>query len=470
MPILNNRAIDRLVSKADPQSILNWFGNNPSFMHVPILIAQNKAVPLTIGEDILFDSEDLPMLEALNRWADTVRLYEKMKQVVYQMSLWGKSIPYLERKNKTDEFPNGLLMFKLPNMLGMSSVAKVDDVEQMAVLYTNTNRSDSPSLQKITFIPGKMIIQDFANPDSIRAQDVTVEVEKGLQAQGNVQVVENSLDFVPFQEFLNKQVPNLYNVSTTYFASFPDWWFGRKLIFDIEDNLDKKRKERGKNMTRAIGSLDPKIHEKITSGQIEAEDYLGELFFNANTTAYTTGGNDIAIIQGDPKLDVYSNDTNNTLEKIFEMAGYNYYKDDGNYENKTKSIMNYDLDNQTTKTKQKDIKVRLYRMIDLVLKDMGFEPIKNGVRDYEVSFVGTNIIDDIRQLDIIDRRLLNGTLEPVRAIQQLDNVSRATAEEYVEKHIKPYQDEVRKKEAESMFGGEDGESGEGLAKGKGVDE
>ena len=140
---------------------------------------------------------------------NAVNLREKLRQICFQMSLLGKSIAFVERKKPTKEFPKGLLMFKVSNETVMSSVAKVDDIDQLAVIYTNTNKSDMPSLQKIIFKQGLMIVEEYANPDEIRAQDVSAEVEKGLQRLGKRQVFETDLNFLPFAEFPNRVMPNI---------------------------------------------------------------------------------------------------------------------------------------------------------------------------------------------------------------------------------------------------------------------
>ncbi|KAK2574678.1 hypothetical protein KPH14_012956 [Odynerus spinipes] len=143
--------------------------------------------------------------------------------MVLQMSLFGKSIAYLERKQKSKYYKNGLLMFKIANEVLMSSVAKVDDIDQIAVIYTNSNKSDSASLQRIEFRPGKMIIQNFSNPDNIRAQHLDAKVISELKPISKAQVFKTDLNFMPFQEFPNKVMPNLNGTNNqTVYSSIPD--------------------------------------------------------------------------------------------------------------------------------------------------------------------------------------------------------------------------------------------------------
>lgn len=431
--VLNNKTIDEYVNKKDSTSILNWLLNNPSYLNLPWMLAQNKVVPLTIGSEILVDSDDEKIVKELNRWMNTVNLREKLRQICFQMSLLGKSIAFIERKKPTKDYPKGLLMFKVSNETIMSSVAKVDDIDQMAVIYTNTNKSDAPSLQKIIFKQGLMIVEEFANPDEIRAQDINTEVEKGLQRLGKRQVFETNLDFLPFAEFPNRVMPNIIGGNNnTIWSAIPDWFMGRKLIFDIEDNFQKRWSERFKNQTRVMGQFDPEAIKNLINGTSTPEDFAGDFIIESNNQSYMNGTNGITVIQGDPKLEVYHRDKEMLIKTFYESAGYNYFEKDGNYENQTKSIMNYDLDMSTTKMKQSDIKYRLYKILDLVLNDMGLEVYKNGVRNYTIDFQTTSIVDDIRLIDIVERRLAMGTLDRVRAVQMLDKVPKTIAQEYVD--------------------------------------
>ncbi|KAK2574679.1 hypothetical protein KPH14_012957 [Odynerus spinipes] len=184
-------------------------------------------------------------------------------------------------------------------------------------------------------------------------------------------------------------------------------------------------------------------------GNSDAEDFIGDLFFQANVQNYMTGTNTLATIQGDPKLEVYHNDKEQTIKTFYESAGYNYFEKDGNYETQTKSIMNYDLDESTTKMKQADILYRLYKIIDLVLEDMGHIVEKDGIRTYSIEFMSTSIVNDIRELDIIDRRLANGTMEPIKAIQLLDKIPKKQAENYL-KEIDKRQDQMIEKDIETQ--------------------
>lgn len=448
--------INQQINKS-PLDLFNFFCTNGTYLNVPVQLVFNKVVPLTIGSDILFDSENPEIVKALNEWAFNTKLYEKLKLLVSQGSLMGKSIAFLLRQKKGD------LDLYVPQMNYMSSIAKVNEQEKLAVIWTNLNKSDTPSLVKITIGEGKVSIQEFSNPGNLRTQDATAR-ESELTPISN-DTYETDVNFFPAFEFVNKRLPDFGMMNSTYFSGLPDWWTGRKLLFDIEESLEQKFSERKKNQTRIFADLDEGIISDLKKQEqfIDVEDIFGDFIIRSTTSSYKTGGgNQITAVQGDPNFETYHYDINQTIKMFYETCGYNYNeKDDTNYENKTKSIMNNDLDIQTTEIKQKELLEGLYKLIDCVLNDKGLPFQENGVRNYYIKFTSSSIVAKVQKMDLIERRIQLGLMSRVEAVQELDNVPKSVAENKV-KEIED--DQMARMALENAFNDNDDENGDGESK------
>lgn len=242
---------------------------------------------------------------------------------------------------------------------------------------------------------------------------------------------------------------------------------GRKLLFDIEESLEQKFRERKKNQTRAFGEMDDATVANMKKGMTDGlEEIFGDFMIRSTLGSYNTGGNKaITFIQGDPKLDTYYNDVKNTMSMFYESCGYNYRVDDnsGPYENKTKAITNNDLDDQTTKLKQKELLNGLYKLIDIVLADNGIDFNENGVRNYSINFATTSIVEKVQRMDLIERRVAIGLLSRVEAIQLLDNVSKPIAENKLKEIDEDMMDKAALQQAMTPEDGE-GENSSGNEK------
>ncbi len=60
-------------------------------------------------------------------------------------------------------------------------------------------------------------------------------------------------------------------------------------------------------------------------------------------------------------------------------------------------------------------------MLDTVLKYYGLWD-GTGQREYGFDFVNASLVDQIRQNELITARLDNGTMEPIRAITEYENI------------------------------------------------
>ncbi|WP_424526248.1 hypothetical protein [Spiroplasma endosymbiont of Glossina fuscipes fuscipes] len=73
---------------------------------------------------------------------------------------------------------------------------------------------------------------------------------------------------------------------------------------------------------------------------------------------------------------------------------------------------------------------KLYRLFDYIFRDYkkwdnlnDDNPNNDNVRPYTIEFIDIDIVDDITQADVIDKRLNNGTITHIEAIHKQDKVT-----------------------------------------------
>lgn len=117
-----------------------------------------------------------------------------------------------------------------------------------------------------------------------------------------------------------------------------------------------------------------------------------------------------------------------------------------NDQNKTQSLLTKTKDLEKQEYLQTYSKQYYTKMFDTVLKYYG---LWDGVgeRPYGFDFISASLVDQMRQNELITARLDNGTMEPVRAITEYDNVDELEAIKYFEK-VEQWQDKMQTKEIE----------------------
>lgn len=411
----------------DPYSLLSFFFTGETYLNLPLQVLHNKVIPLTIGKEIIFDSEKEEIIDILDNWANKTQLYKKCKLLLAQLSFFGKGVAFMLKDEE------GFCDLWIPAYQYTNYVAKINEKDKVCVVWCDLMKGDNPSRAKVVIKPGVISIQYYGLREVRASNETTTKMEEF--PVGKPQVFKSDTNYFPAREFINKQTTTfgLFNNST--FAGVPDWWNGKKLLIDIDDSMEQKYRERAKNQTRIFGSFDQQKINDLQKGKISLEGLLGDLVLSVNSDGYQHGGgNNIQAVVGNPNFETYHKDIAATTTLFYETCGYNYRAQDtdGEYENKTKSIMNNDLDIQTTAVKQQELKEGLYYLIDIMLGEEGF-PQDPKKRDYSINFNSASITDDIRNLDIVERRLKAGLISRTEALQLLDGDNKLVAQERLKK-------------------------------------
>lgn len=425
---------------------MNKLIDTAKYIDIGFTIAVRKAAPLTMGSGLIFNCEKEQDQAFIDKWLDDNQVFMKLYQHEILNSIVGRAHIYLVRTKGTPEHPEGNLSIRVPSQSMTTRVAMVDEIEQVAHIYTMPNQSDVGILQEIILKPGTMEIREFhGNTEKLRIDNITAEVMKGLELD-SVRVIETGIDMLPIVESTNLPIPAIHGQASTLKA-WPDTIAATQLIADVQDNIQKKRSERDLNRTRFYGNISQEELRRVAiEGDRTTKKLITDGYLNSSSNSYSSVGSNglgIDVVQGDPKFDQYILDQENTLKLIYSSAGYDYDSFNGsNYTNKTESLMNNRLDSETTAVKQAYRKAKFYKIFDYVFIFYGLWDGK-GPRPYSFDFKPAMFVDKLKQNDIINSRLENGTITRVSAIAQLDGISENQAQiilDNIADELKEYQE------------------------------
>lgn len=393
-------------------NIINNLIDENLFIEIPYIIATKKAAPLTIGTGLIFDCETTEIQDFINDWYSKKQVYIKLWQFAVFNSLYGRAIMYL---NHTQDGGLDLVLLK---QITSARVAKLNEIENVAKIYTTPYEDDNNRFFEIDMVQGKTTIKQYVLQEGQSIADLNGGIPKGMQVV-NETFFDTGIDILPIIETTNLPNPSQANVTV---KMFPDTIAVRQLIADVQANIKAKRTERQVNITRFYGVGTPE-QIKSFANDPDFNNVVKSGYISNGMQGYEKGVNGgIEVMQGDPKFDQYVLDMNNTMKLIFEGSGYNYTdnSNDG-YENKTSSIMGQALDVQTTKIKQQYYLDKMYRLFDYVMIFYGKWDGK-GVRPYSMWFKDAHIVDELKMDEYINSRLANQTMSRIEAISRYDQI------------------------------------------------
>lgn len=401
----------------------NWY------IDIPRIIA-NKSTKLWLGKGILFQSEDKKLLDALNDWYFTDKVFEKLWKFGVQESLIGRCLMFWQL-TKT-----GKMSLVVPSASFNSRVAKINEQEQSAEIFYMNEQADNTSITWVTFTPEKVYVQIYNSIDKETILGSTRSKTKPDYLPELEYSLDNPFGYLPIVEIINMPNPLLFGNSTTLNA-YPDCMPVYHLIEDLNQVIKQKRKERVLNQTRIYGKLANEKLLDLMLGNSDISEFIKDTFLEVASGDYDkTGKGNINIIQGDPKFNEYWLDYNGTAKQIFNGAGYDYDEHGSDvYTNKTQSMFNNKYDMETTETKIAYYIPYIMRMIDIWVTYNGFWNGK-GERPYSFKFIPIAMTDQIVQDQLINSRLNNGTMSVTEAIGEYDNIDPLMANNKLEEIIK----------------------------------
>ncbi|WP_424526500.1 hypothetical protein [Spiroplasma endosymbiont of Glossina fuscipes fuscipes] len=393
------------------------------YIDIPWIIANRKAAPLTIGQGLMFNCDNDDTQDWIEEWYEKNYVYSKLYQNELANSLYGRSVMYL-LKTETDD-----LTIDVAPIGSNVRIAKYFEIEQYAEMWILPAQSDYMWYQRVQFYPRKAKITYYTAKDlEIGVWQTYGELESKLKPVSTMEY-DTGIDILPIVEFIN--LPKLVHGTKTTIDAIPDCLPVFNLIKDIQDNIYYKRIERIINRTHFVGQKDT-THSLVDNGKGDEELVSADAIITSTVQQYAmTGTTGVGLIHAQQNYTEITIDSDYSMKMIFNGAGYDYDNFTGEtYTNKTQSLMNGKNDIQTTKNKRTLRLPKLYRLFDYIFRDYkkwdnlnDDNPNNDNVRPYTIEFIDIDIVDDITQADVIEKRLNNGTITHIEAIHKQDKVT-----------------------------------------------
>ncbi|MFX4056730.1 MAG: hypothetical protein EHV01_000095 [Spiroplasma sp. hy2] len=435
-----NNTFPSLPNLNDINSVLKFY-NYDWTINLANIIARHQ-MRLVNGKDILFKSHRKDILEKLNWWYETYKIKEKLDKNELTASLMGKTIFGLL------ETSDGNIDLWINPFNFTSRVSKINEIEQGADIWLNYHQSDSGFILNLICTKDKIVIKGWPKNNEVVVGQSKTQIKDDVKPV-LIQEFKNKLGVVPFWEMINEPNPLFLSTSTTL-NPWPTMANCYKLQFDLEDSFNIKSKERYANRTHWYGILSDDLMTAYNKGNKKVlQDVFDDIFVQSSSS--TVDGQlsqSLQVVQGTPTLETYTEDQKAIIEQVYLACHFSspFGDKSDNDQNKTQSLL----------TKTKDLEKQAYlqayrkqyytKMFDTVLKYYGLWD-GTGERPYGFDFVSASLVDQMRQNELITARLDNGTMEPIRAITEYDNIDELEATKYFEK-IEEWQDKMQAKEIE----------------------
>lgn len=394
------------------------------YIDIPYILAMKKAAPLTIGKGIIFNGDQKNILDKLVEFYEKNKVYEKLFQNEVQLSLYGRSLLYILTTKTND------LTFRIAQPTQNARVAKVDELEQLAEIWSQPYATDSPFIERIQYTKNYVTVETFAvDNKKIAIGSLWSEVEDKL-IPVKKKVYKNDIGIMPFIEMINLPFPNLYGNSTV--KAIPDTLPVRKMIQDAQETIKIKRKERRLNRSRFVGKLADDILQGL--GRNAANELINNDGYIESTNIGYSKENSSAgtgVVAGTPNMETYVKDLDSTLDLIYKGAGYTWDSfDNSQYTNKTESLMSNKNDMETTFIKQQLRLQQLYKLFDYVLLHYELWDGK-GPRPYTMQFSNSLMVEKLKLIESNVVLLENQIISRSEFRSQVDDISLEQAKELI---------------------------------------
>lgn len=330
------------------------------------------------------------------------------------------------------------LHLRIPALWGTSNVAKVFEKEQLAVTWERIVFDHSNYIMKITYDTKKTEITFYQEAaDGVLGDVVVLGESRKIANFLNVPLVDyhnwgivpvKILKNLPHKNFFGDPLQEQYSDDTASGDAL------NKLQEHVYQILEAIEWELKYNITFIVANLTPAAQEKIRQGKelftkawnriVVTNNSLG---VNSLPGSWDKGGNPFTVTQGKPLLDTYANYLNYTIDRAYNICGYN--SPQGTREhgtNKTSSEVSINMQNDmlTTASKIRIETAQYNRLFKDLLLASGYPD-----GECEIEILGMSTMEASVFEERIIARFQAGLISRARAISRLDNVSMEEAEE-----------------------------------------
>lgn len=244
-----------------------------------------------------------------------------------------------------------------------SNVAKVFEEEEMAVTWERIVFDHQNYIMKITYDRKKTeIVFHEESAEGVLGDVVVLGESRKIAQYLNMPLVDHhNWGICPVAFMKNLPHKNFYGDAP--FEGYPDDTPSRDGLAKIQQHilyiLEAIEWELRYNITFIVANLTPAAQEKLRQGKTLFEEKWNRFVITNNSLGFNSLGteapsNPFTVNQGKPNLEVYANYLNYTIDRAFNICGYN--SPQGTREhgtNKTSSEVSINMQNDMLTTAEK---------------------------------------------------------------------------------------------------------------------
>lgn len=282
-----------------------------------------KLCNLIVGKGLLFNADDVRVLNALNKFYEKRNLYNKLVQAFIGASLFGRAIIYLAVT------ADGSVDLQLVNQNQSSRVGRISETEQLADLWVWPESADNTTVQHIT-LNDRQIRIDYLSNNTLQVGTATTTKPDDFRLVNTI-LADHGFSRMPLIEIRSLERPVYFN-AVPLNVYYPDCWEVRGLLDEIDHLYDIKHKETEMNRTRMMGDFDAMKFREISGSStfdtLAKVDGIinvqGGAFSGAQDVGTDKAGNSIGVMQGDPKIQAYDTAIDRLTKRIYDSVGLDY--------------------------------------------------------------------------------------------------------------------------------------------------
>jgi len=339
-----------------------------------------------------------------------------------------------------DRTLTGELVLNIPLLSGMSNVALVRKTEELAVIWQKFIYDHSNYYMRTTYDREKTINEFFhdaggGTPSTTQILGESRKIANYLRVK---QIDYHNFGFVPVLFCPNLPHANfsLDSVGFWYPDDVPSGDGLQSLQEEIVQILGAIDWELNYNITRIFAMLTPAEEQQMRKDPEWALNRVNRMVVSnsamgINKIIQESGRSPLTVLQGDPKLESLTHYLDYTIDRAYNLRGYN--SPQGTREhgtNKTSGEISLNMQNDLLTTNEKRLiqTAQINRLIQMLGKAMGKEEI-----DCKIVIHGMSTTEITKLTDSTILQVQNGLLDRKSAVMKLNSCSEDEADLILER-------------------------------------
>ncbi len=396
-------------------------------------IVANKAARVTWGNGFILSSEKEDVKKVIQEIQQTIPLQSIFYENEKILSSIGYSIIEIVQMD------GGQIGWSIVQPFGISRVAKFLDTPEMAVVWSRLKYDDFSGYIKTTYTREK-ISRQFYNEKEVSLDGEQVKLAKRFQIKSEE---KNKIGVVPVQFFQNLPKKNFFG------GYLSDYYPDSVAVKGLQALLNKAKEslehELYWNRTRLAGIRTQTEIQQALKNNYET-DKPNENDFWINGQVGMAGESDTQLIQGDPKLDKYTQLFDWIKNSFIEGSNYSGSDDTTNQKTEAEVLFTKSNDAEITRVKRNLRQTQYRRLFKIMFLMKGLD-VKD--EDFVFEIKENTVMDRLKQIEVARQAVDSGLSTRLREIKNLHGVSLEEAQKILEE-IDKEQAEFQEKEMAQM--------------------